>query len=365
MANCNCCRPGFEHTPPNIQGLLAACCFVASLPMCLLALRRAVRDGLATCASELCGFAAVRTAACPLSVLPSLVPLLPCLDLCVLLRVALQFFSRRRALCLPEARQECHHRQPRLSREPHLHLPLLMPLAEQQQRHHTSCEGAWKEPVPLRVPRFQCQPQQRSHRRVFGQRPLRRVRQRADLQGRLAKGSGTCWVKALAQQLREALSAAAAVAGVVDRGPAHAALEPLGDVCVPSTRRDLLGRPGRCSAGQKVLAAIVIRLSLAEIFCLNFGMLALDEPTTNLDEANRAGLAQALARIIGRSRQNHFQLVIITHDEEFVRLVSTELAAGGGLPEFYFRISREEEEEGDQNRGRFFSKIERVAWEEL
>ena len=46
---------------------------------------------------------------------------------------------------------------------------------------------------------------------------------------------------------------------------------------------------GRCSAGQKVLAAVVIRLALAETFCLSCGVLALDEPTTNLDEANKLG----------------------------------------------------------------------------
>ena len=40
---------------------------------------------------------------------------------------------------------------------------------------------------------------------------------------------------------------------------------------------------------QRVLAAIVIRLALAETFCLSCGMLTLDEPTTNLDEANKAG----------------------------------------------------------------------------
>lgn len=73
---------------------------------------------------------------------------------------------------------------------------------------------------------------------------------------------------------------------------------------------------GRCSAGQKVLAAIVIRLALAETFCLNCGMLALDEPTTNLDEPNKLGLAHALSRIIvGRSKQTNFQLICITHDE--------------------------------------------------
>uniref|UniRef100_A0A383V2M5 Rad50/SbcC-type AAA domain-containing protein n=1 Tax=Tetradesmus obliquus TaxID=3088 RepID=A0A383V2M5_TETOB len=40
---------------------------------------------------------------------------------------------------------------------------------------------------------------------------------------------------------------------------------------------------GRCSAGQKVLACLIIRLALAETFCHNCGILALDEPTTNLD----------------------------------------------------------------------------------
>lgn len=43
---------------------------------------------------------------------------------------------------------------------------------------------------------------------------------------------------------------------------------------------------GRCSAGQKVLASIVIRLALAESFGINCGILALDEPTTNLDRNN-------------------------------------------------------------------------------
>ena len=51
---------------------------------------------------------------------------------------------------------------------------------------------------------------------------------------------------------------------------------------------------GRCSAGQKVLASIIIRLALAESFGLNSGILALDEPTTNLDRENIESLASAL-----------------------------------------------------------------------
>merc|ERR1719420_127586 len=76
---------------------------------------------------------------------------------------------------------------------------------------------------------------------------------------------------------------------------------------------------GRCSAGQRVLAALIIRLALAETFCINCGILALDEPTTNLDSANVRGLAEALAELI-ESRRDHknFQLMLITHDEAFV-----------------------------------------------
>uniref|UniRef100_A0A8C9FU38 Zinc-hook domain-containing protein n=1 Tax=Pavo cristatus TaxID=9049 RepID=A0A8C9FU38_PAVCR len=79
---------------------------------------------------------------------------------------------------------------------------------------------------------------------------------------------------------------------------------------------------GRCSAGQKVLASLIIRLALAETFCLNCGILALDEPTTNLDRENIESLALALVEIIkSRSRQRNFQLLVITHDEDFVELL--------------------------------------------
>ena len=42
----------------------------------------------------------------------------------------------------------------------------------------------------------------------------------------------------------------------------------------------------RCSAGQRVLASIVIRLALAETFCLNCGCIALDEPTGTYDKSS-------------------------------------------------------------------------------
>jgi len=66
-----------------------------------------------------------------------------------------------------------------------------------------------------------------------------------------------------------------------------------------------------------VLACLIIRLALAETFCLNCGILALDEPTTNLDAANAASLASALRNVIDvRRQQQNFQLVVITHDEQ-------------------------------------------------
>lgn len=93
---------------------------------------------------------------------------------------------------------------------------------------------------------------------------------------------------------------------------------------------------GRCSAGQKVLASIIIRLALAESFGTNCGILALDEPTTNLDKDNIEALANALADIIKeRKAQSNFQLIVITHDEDFL----TNLGASGAI-EKYWRVSR-------------------------
>ncbi|XP_034034944.1 DNA repair protein RAD50 [Thalassophryne amazonica] len=93
---------------------------------------------------------------------------------------------------------------------------------------------------------------------------------------------------------------------------------------------------GRCSAGQKVLASLIIRLALAETFCLNCGILALDEPTTNLDRENIESLAHALVEIIkSRSRQRNFQLLVITHDEDFV-----ELLGRSSYIEHFYRIRK-------------------------
>ncbi|KAK2176751.1 hypothetical protein NP493_643g05007 [Ridgeia piscesae] len=98
----------------------------------------------------------------------------------------------------------------------------------------------------------------------------------------------------------------------------------------------VLDMRGRCSAGQKVLSSLIIRLALAETFCLNCGILALDEPTTNLDRENIESLAVALVQIIKfRSRQCNFQLVVITHDEDFV-----ELLGKSDYVEHFYKVSK-------------------------
>lgn len=95
---------------------------------------------------------------------------------------------------------------------------------------------------------------------------------------------------------------------------------------------------GRCSAGQKVIACLIIRLALAESFCLSCGILALDEPTTNLDHGNIGGLAQALAELIAsRREQRNFQLIIITHDESFVNMLGNLRAC-----DHFYRVSKNE-----------------------
>ncbi|GEQ69012.1 hypothetical protein JCM33374_g2682 [Metschnikowia sp. JCM 33374] len=97
---------------------------------------------------------------------------------------------------------------------------------------------------------------------------------------------------------------------------------------------------GRCSAGQKVLTSILIRLALAECFGSNCGMIALDEPTTNLDVENAESLANALSNIIEfRKSQKNFQLIVITHDEKFLNHIN-----GGRFVDNFYRIERDEKQ---------------------
>jgi len=119
------------------------------------------------------------------------------------------------------------------------------------------------------------------------------------------------------------------------------------------------------------LACLIIRLSLAETFCLNCGILALDEPTTNLDAPNADSLArydslthslthslrprgsthtttQTLTDCLPRRRslvdimhsrrdQENFQLIVITHDMHFAQVLGQREHA-----DYYWRITKDD-----------------------
>lgn len=74
------------------------------------------------------------------------------------------------------------------------------------------------------------------------------------------------------------------------------------------------------------------------------GVLALDEPTTNLDIANIKSLARAISNIV-EDQRDKLQLIIITHDTEFLHCL-------GEDNEYYYEVSKDE---------RGFSQIEQIS----
>lgn len=69
-------------------------------------------------------------------------------------------------------------------------------------------------------------------------------------------------------------------------------------------------------------------------------IIALDEPTTNLDQDNIQALAKSLHAIIeARKSQANFQLIIITHDEEFLKHMGC-----SDFTEYYYRVSRDDKQ---------------------
>ncbi|KAI0702294.1 hypothetical protein BC835DRAFT_1404375 [Cytidiella melzeri] len=105
---------------------------------------------------------------------------------------------------------------------------------------------------------------------------------------------------------------------------------------------------GRCSAGQKMLASIIIRLALADSFGQNCGILALDEPTNALDLENIDALAASLIDIINERKGHNFQLIVITHDENFLRKLGQ-----SEVMEYYWRVSRDSRQKSVVERHRF------------
>ena len=105
--------------------------------------------------------------------------------------------------------------------------------------------------------------------------------------------------------------------------------------CVMMRRKDGTSLPmrGRASAGQKILASLIIRLALSQCFT-KCGILALDEPTTNLDRRNITQFVTTLNALSSQSDAGS-QFIIITHDQEFIQ----KLCGAAGLARFY-RISK-------------------------
>lgn len=69
-------------------------------------------------------------------------------------------------------------------------------------------------------------------------------------------------------------------------------------------------------------------------------LIALDEPTTNLDRDTIRSLAQSLHSIIkARRAQFNFQLIVITHDEEFLKEMKCQ-----DFCDNYYRVSRNEKQ---------------------
>jgi DNA repair protein RAD50 len=82
---------------------------------------------------------------------------------------------------------------------------------------------------------------------------------------------------------------------------------------------------------------------------------------TCFNSDNKKGLAVALAQIVAaRSKQSNFQLILITHDEDFVSMMKQELGSlsGFSMPEKLFRVTREQGPDG-----KYYSKIKDVDFE--
>ncbi|TKR57799.1 hypothetical protein L596_030451 [Steinernema carpocapsae] len=98
----------------------------------------------------------------------------------------------------------------------------------------------------------------------------------------------------------------------------------------------------RCSAGQKVLASILIRIALADVFAGRCSILALDEPTTNLDVDKVEAMGEMLVDLIKLrtgDRQKEaagFQLIVITHDLRLVENLYRDCK-----PEFVYGLTKD------------------------
>ena len=108
----------------------------------------------------------------------------------------------------------------------------------------------------------------------------------------------------------------------------------------------------RCSAGQKMLASLTIRLALSQVFANNCGIIALDEPTTNLDNSKATEFAKQLSKLVKKRKEigtGNIQMIIVSHSEEFCQQITDELNI-----DHYYEIEKKSDSEN-----RSYSQITR------
>jgi DNA repair exonuclease SbcCD ATPase subunit len=85
---------------------------------------------------------------------------------------------------------------------------------------------------------------------------------------------------------------------------------------------------GRLSTGQRVIVALAFWPAVASLWSQDLGILALDEPTANLDEENRKLLSQALGELTAKVRGKR-QLIMVTHDQNLRTAFDQVIDIGG------------------------------------
>jgi DNA repair exonuclease SbcCD ATPase subunit len=84
-----------------------------------------------------------------------------------------------------------------------------------------------------------------------------------------------------------------------------------------SAEGDWINVAGFASGGERMLAALVLRLAFAKILAPQFNILILDEPTHNLDDAAINTLMLALQEHLSEFLE---QLFIVTHEEKLAEV---------------------------------------------
>lgn len=79
------------------------------------------------------------------------------------------------------------------------------------------------------------------------------------------------------------------------------------------------------SSGQMLMISIAVRIAISGMFCKKFPLVVLDEPTCFLDQHNSEMLGNYLKKLFSSKEFiSNFQFVIISNDEKFLSILSSE-----------------------------------------